>query len=176
MEQTIKINDIEYISKEEHQKKMGELIQAEADKKAPEKTKALRFNDHQTIKLISAISKIFSIQSESVTEEFMLSKDLIVLDPCNVCGIVGKTEQAKRLLAMFYSYEIKSKDNPDLNHETEKGEICKTKLSMDYTIKIMNVLKISEDGYYITNKKDYPAIFENKDFKFVLAPRVESCD
>jgi hypothetical protein len=37
---------------------------------------------------------------------YLIKNDLMVLDGANVCGVLGKSEQAKRLLALFYNFEL----------------------------------------------------------------------
>lgn len=167
MDDNITINNIKYISVKKHDETIEEL------KKPVEKEKAKRFNEEQTIKLISTLSKLFQISSESVNEDYLIKNDVFIIDPANVCGVSGKTEEAKRLLTLFYDYETKSKTSPVLDHKSIEGEICKSRVSMEYTTKIIKVLDVTEEALSITTKHDYPTIFENKDFKFVLAPRIE---
>ncbi len=137
------------------------------------------------------MSKVFEIQSESINEEWAVNNQFGVIDPANVLLVIGKTEEARRLLSIFkpfnsevkiptldwvpdYTYTPKNeeKNTPELIEIKQQ----KCKFSQEYIIKIFNILNACEDSISITTKYDYPGLFENKDFKFILAPRITSED
>jgi len=164
----INLNGTSYILEFRH----NEEVEALKKKLEPvDKKKVNRFPEKQTLELIKYLSKLFPLQSESVNEEYLIENNLTLLDASNVCGVIGKTEEAKRLLALFFWFENKGK-NTELDYKAKEGEIAKSKYSNEYTTKIIQILKITDDAISITIKSDYPMTIENKDFKFILAPRI----
>jgi hypothetical protein len=158
MENEITINNVKYL------------------KENTEKKEVKRFSGEITGKLFLALSKLFqSAEDDGVNEEYAIEKGITIIDSANVCCCSAKTEKARRLLAQFKFYESEDKNEPELDYHAEKiSEPCKSRYSLDYFTKIINVLKINSDSVDISVKHDYPVTLENKDFKFVLAPRIES--
>lgn len=181
MEDEILINNVKYLSYDKHLAELKEIsnkLKELERKNLDEKSEAKRFSEGKYLKLIKSLSQIFQIHESSISEEFAVNNGITVIDPANVCCVIGKTEESKRLLAMFSDFEVETKPQPTLDFSVEDGEekIQKVKLSEEYLSKIMAVLKIDSDSITITAKHDYPACLENKYFKFILAPRVENGD
>lgn len=176
MEQEITINQTKYFSEEKYTKDLQEikqkLIELE-NQTRPEKKKVLRFSELFTLKLIKKLSAIFPIRENSVSEDYLIKQDYNVIDPANVCKVMPKSEEAKRLLSMFVDYD-NDKPEPKLDFNPDKVEPQQVKLSLDYIIKILDILNVTQGGFKITVKTDYPTCIENKHFKFILAPRI--CD
>lgn len=125
----------------------------------------------QEYKLLEALNDIFNDEHNTKLPE----KDYFVLCPANVCLCVAKSDKAKKWILRFIdSDNSRNKDIPNLSMLPEKLEEQKAVLSMEYMEKIMKVLGKTDDRIKITIRKDYPAIIENEDFKFVLAPRIEN--
>lgn len=182
MEEEITINNVKYVTESKClevedtlRKEINNLKDKLNEERLPNsKIKALRFNEKEYTKLINLMSKIFEIQTESVNEEWAVNNDFGVIDPANVCLIIGKTEEAKRLLSIFKPFESDTKiPNLDYSPEgetKEKGQ--KARFSHEYFNKIIQVLNVTDEALNITIKYDYPGLFENRHFKFILAPRV----
>jgi len=195
MENYIKINDETYISEKQHKAEIEEFeykatedlrkeleeVKANPDRK---KIKSIRFGEKEHLKLIKLMSSLFQIENESVNEEWAVNNEFGVIDPANVCLVIGKTEEAKRFLSIFKAFESEVKVpnmdwTPDYEFFPEKEtkdqvnvNPQKVKLSQEYMRKIIEILNATEDSINITVKYDYPALIENKHFKFILAPRI----
>jgi hypothetical protein len=148
---------------------------------------ALRFPADVESKLIKAISKVLSPQSTGLSEESAAAMpELAVMDPANVCMVIGISEPARRVLARFVDYEAKAQKSPALEYypaavDVETQRACCAKFSGDYLLNILPVLVISgtENKYStpvinLSVKRDYPVTLSNDHFKIILAPRVES--
>lgn len=171
----MKINDVEYIELEKHLSELKEIqdkLKSLEEKKTSKKN-VKRFGESETLKLIKALTQLFQIEEESINEDYLVETNITIIDPANVCCVTGKSEQAKRILSMFKCSKVEDKPEPKLDYVMEKGEIPKSRYSQEYLLKIMNILKITSDSIDITTRHDYPITLENKDFKFILAPRIE---
>jgi hypothetical protein len=188
MEDIININNIEYYSKERYEKDLNEI----KDKlnsllTKTEKKKALRFEEKQYIRLVKLLSGIFQIEGESITEDWAMENEFYAVDPANVCMAIPKTEEAKRILAIFRAFEPERNSYPNMDYIPEykffpdkepkeqiKIKEQKVKLSQEYLRKILEILNVTDDAVELTVKKDYPITVENMHFKFILAPRIEN--
>jgi hypothetical protein len=187
MESEITINGEKYYSEEKYNKDLNEIKEVlNSLEKSTEKKKAKRFNDKDYIKLIKSMSKMFPIQSESVDEEWALKNEMNVIDPANVCMVIPKTEEAKRLLVIFKDFE-NDRPSPDLDltpdytfypEKAPEEQIVinpqMAKFSQEYVRNILEILNVTDDAVTFTIKKDYPAIIENTHFKFIIAPRIQN--
>lgn len=122
-------------------------------------------------KLLQALETIFydNHNKELPTQE----KGYVVVDSANICMCEAKSNDAQRILLRFLDKES-SKTLNNLEFIPLELSPQKVKVSMEYTLNIMKVLEMTDDNIIITMKSDYPICYENKDFKFILAPRVES--
>ena len=130
----------------------------------------------QEFRILKAIEKIFSDNHNSTTPEDDVYSCVC---PSNVSLIVAKSDFGKKLLLRFlYFPEEKSKKGkplPTLEYFAAEKDVPKVKISMEYLTNILDIFKY-DDSVSITIKKDYPITIENKDFKCIIAPRVESED
>lgn len=123
-------------------------------------------------KLLQALESIFYDyhNTELPTQEHGYS----IVDSANICVCEAKSDDAKKLILRFIDNE-NSKNLNSLDFSPIMPlEAQKVKASMEYTLKIIKILEMTDDAITLTAKKDYPICFENKDFKFILAPRVEN--
>ena len=120
--------------------------------------------------IIKKLSDLFSIAAETPSEEEFIKKDVCITDPANVCGVYGKTEEAKRMLCLFQEEKATCREIP--KYEYDCKEIAKARFSMEYIKKIMAIIEIDTESVAITIGKDFPIKIENKHFCFILAPRV----
>jgi len=132
--------------------------------------------------LSKAISKFNNPlnESEIFTQEDIKTnfkdKNLNLIDPACICLISAKTDLSKEVLRFFVQKEdYKEKDLNEFNYSDNSG-ITTTALSIEYMIKIINLLKIDDDKVLISTKKDYPIKLENKHFIVILAPRIMEDD
>ena len=125
----------------------------------------------QEFKILKAIEKVFS-DNHNIT----IPKDnkYCVICPANVSFIMAQSDFGKKLLLRFLSIteEGEGKIEPTLDYFTAEKEIPKSKFSLEYINNLFDIFKYDE-AVSITIKKDYPMTIENKDFKVILAPRIE---
>lgn len=150
----------------------GEVyVKKEAEK---ERVEAKRFPEKTTLKLLNKLTKLFCLSERSINEEEALN-GVTVIDPANVCLVTGISEEAKRILALFKDFNSTITDKSNLDYKPfNQEDLIKSRYSQEYIIKIIEILNVTEDAVNIYLNKDYPITLENKDFKFVLAPRVET--
>jgi len=170
MTNTIKLNDVEYIKKEEFDKLQTTL-------KSLEKVKPLkckRFGTSIEIGILKGLNRIFTGEGEdSISEEEAVEKGALVIDPANVICCIGKTEESKRVLARFISSERELNKMPELKFEVEKE--AHGKYSMEYIQKMTEFFDtIGSDAVKITMGLNCPIKMEDNDFALILAPRLES--
>lgn len=172
----IKLNDVEYITKESYANLEKELLEIkEKLTNLNQRTKsAKRFPLEQELKLLKLLNKIFNDYNDS-EEDYLIENDKMIVDPANVCGVIGKTEQAKRILSRFIDQENK-KEIPNLDFKTLENEVSSSKVSLDFMNKILAIIGVDSDAVRITTRKDFPVRIENQHFIFVLAPRVNTDD
>lgn len=153
---------------------MSETIQE------PEKIKLIaheieRYDIKQETKVLKALSGIFMEEKCLVSEdEIINSDDIMAVDQAHVCMAIAKTSRAKICLRRFY--------NPDVSHKEpclEAMGINKpyggdSAYSTDYFVNIMKVVQACDDHFHIRLGHDTPCIIETEDFRFLLAPRIES--
>jgi len=127
----------------------------------------MRFNEE--MKVIKAIAEIFNDnENEKIPNNYQ------VICPANVCSIQAISDLGKRILLRFIDIESTRK-NIEVDFKTKKGEIPSSSYSLEYLTKILAIFSYDEK-VKITLKKDYPVMFENEDFKVILAPRIEAED
>lgn len=174
----IQIDNKEYIPKEEYLDLEKELIDIREklkllNDKSSQKLEVKRFPVKDEMKLTVLLLKIFNGYNE-VAEDYLIKNERIVTDPSNVCGVWGKSEEAKRLLSKFVNLEC-DKDIPKLNFKSKDADaVISSKFALEYFERFMQIIKVTSDTFRISCNKDYPVQIENKDFCFLLAPRIES--
>lgn len=116
-------------------------------------------------KILKALNKVFNdLENKEEPKEYS------VYDKSNVCMITGLSDEAKNLLKRFVKVEDTKKE-PTLNYGHEELAVC------NYSTEYLNhLLKIFEYDTAIkfTMAKDYPLTIENKDFRVILAPRMNT--
>lgn len=141
------------------------------DEETDEEIKTIeRFEVALQRKLLASFENIFSSDGDISEQEFLEREECSIVDPAHVCLCIAKTDQAKRFLVAFASQDVNPKI-PEIHYDKE--EKSKSLYSIDYLFNIFKILEITLDYVQITIGTDYPGIFENDDFKFILAPRIE---
>ena len=152
---------------------MNETIQETEDKKLMTQ-ETEHFDIKQESKILKAMNNIFEDQARLVSEdEIVNAENIMAVDPAHVCMVIAKTSKAKIVLRRFY--------NPDVNHkepDIESLGLLKTMgcslYATDYFLNIMKIIESVDDHFKIRLGTDTPCIIETDDFKFLLAPRIES--
>jgi hypothetical protein len=139
-------------------------------------SKLERFDIKTETKILNALSKIFSEMTCLVSEEdICLVENVLVTDGAHVCLVVAKTNRAKLILRRFYDPELTHKE-PCLTFRDSRNNIeaGNSLYSLDYFLSIQKVIKEVSDHFQIKLGTDSPCIVETDDFRFLLAPRIES--
>jgi len=139
-----------------------------------------------------AIKKIFGdkeIIIDSTNKDELMPKTLkqakkinkvMLLDPANVVAIRPNNEFTYQFMTRFIcnikdSYIKAGK----LDYVVKQDEVCRTRFSLDYMNRIIQLGSVVGDSIIINMKKNYPATFEIRDedkqfdFDIILARRVE---
>lgn len=143
-----------------------------------------RFEPKLESDLLKALGKILS-QQDGITEEAAISMEsFAIMDPSNVCMIVAKSEEAKRILSRFAHSENAQHGNygkiPELYGDKIEGHT--SKYNTDYLVQGIGIFKCfkkktdkgESPSTRIWTAKDYPLIMENAHIKYILAPRVNN--
>jgi hypothetical protein len=143
-------------------------------------------NDRFTIKQESAMH--IALQSagygfhdvpDCISEAEAAEDDIAVMDAANVCMVCGKTLRAKLFLRRYVSIEQKKGKMPNLDYikNDYEGQDIKSKYALTSILGAMNFFKKSPGNQGAASfkmKRDYPITIEDDDFRFIIAPRVES--
>lgn len=139
-------------------------------------SKLERFDIKTEAKILKALSGIFSEMTCLVSEEdICLVENVLVTDEAHVCLVVAKTSRAKLILRRFYDPERTHKE-PCLTFRDSRNNIMagNSLYSLDYFMSILKVIKEVSNHFQIKLGTDSPCIVETEDFRFLLAPRIES--
>ena len=156
-----------------------ELLKQEEKPQEEKLKEVLRFNPELENKITTKLNKIFSLFGNVSEEDVLKLEKVFVMDPANICGIQGKTEQAKRLLSKYIEASTKNEIKryekmPTLNYTVEKEEIS-SKFSMEYINKIFGFFSVFKDeSLNMQLRKDFPLSLETEHFKFILAPKIDN--
>lgn len=131
-----------------------------------------RFDAKTEIKILKALNAFFDYAKNAISEEEAI-KECYVYDPANVCLIIAKSEEAKRVL-----YKFKEKDSSFMyNNNVE--ELYKGysesggAYSSEYLKKVIALMYVfKEKSIKIYSRFECPCIFENLHFKAIVAPRI----
>ena len=144
----------------------------------------MRFDAKIETRLLKALDKFKNIEPESITEEEALNKEAVYfVDAGYICLIEARTEEAKGILFKFINKDedlskSKIKEIQEGYKEVKEFEEYGCKYSIEYLKKIINLFNVfkdkDDDAIKIYSKKDYPLIVENRYFRVILAPRVET--
>jgi acyl carrier protein len=134
-----------------------------------------RFDVNTEAKLLKTISKVFPVATQPITEEASIKKDSGIMDSANVCMIIGKTEQAKRVLSRFFEIEeIGNRKKPELDYSPLAKTDSKCRYSIEYVTQLIAIFKVFDESIDISIKHDYPMTIENSHFIVILAPKIEN--
>ena len=112
--------------------------------------------------------------SKNITDNTKKNPEkLALVDPANVCMIIAKTETAKHILTGFIDSDGRTQTEPNLDYAHDGNFTTQSKFSGEYLKVIFGILSASGDSINISTKKEYPGSFETKDFKLILAPRID---
>jgi len=138
----------------------------------------------QELKIKKALSKIFKPVEPKDRFDFpdlepKLNK-IFFTDYANICAVMPKSKDGLRILLDFINKNDLEKiiKRPNLDFSLSDDDLktltdlIKSKYSMDYLLKILNVLKEDGASVEITLKSDYPIRLSSKNFAFILAPRI----
>lgn len=182
MKEIVEINGKKFLSEEKVKQdyvtmKEYKMLQKEAGKLKKEHINL--FSTKEESKIHNALGKLFCDVSCPVSETWALKQErVVVFDPATVCLIASRSDRAKLILRRYIDAEDEEKKFPELKYKLEK-EPLKSKYANNYMKKAMDIFIASsiedDDNESVTIKvsKDYPMTIYNKDFEFVLAPRVE---
>jgi len=137
-----------------------------------EKKQVKRFDIKTEAKLLTKISKILIAEDNPLSEEEAINKEVMApMDPANVCMIIARTEEAKRVLSRFCTEGIKERI-PEMDFTTDK--IITSKYSTDYLKRLIDIFQCMSETVKFSMSAEYPLMMENEHFKVMLAPRVEN--
>ena len=137
-----------------------------------EKKQVKRFDIKTEAKLLTKISKILIAEDNPLSEEEAINKEVMApMDPANVCMIIARTEEAKRVLSRFCTRGIKERI-PEMDFTTDK--IITSKYSTDYLKRLIDIFQCMSETVKFSMSAEYPLMMENEHFKVMLAPRVEN--
>ncbi len=160
MKETINIDGKEYVLKES----------LDVNKKV------CRFEYKIEAKLLKYLNKYFKQYNEA-SEEYLINKNMGIVDPANVTLIYAHKEEGKRLLSKFCdiddNYGNVHKIPNHLKYKSEKDEENVSKFSLDYLSFWMDFLKLTSDGVKVSTKRDSPIKLESEEFTIILAPRID---
>jgi phage anti-repressor protein len=153
-------------------KELSERSEKELEKEKKKETKKVeRFGFEEAHKIIIKLKKIFPLAENPEREDcLLLDNNKSVVDPSNVALVFGKNEKSKRILSYFIEVDEKLKDIPKI----EYNEGGKGRFSLEYLKPFIDVLGVTDDAISIQVKKEFPITIENKDFVFIIAPRIEN--
>lgn len=141
-----------------------------------------RFDIKTETKVLKALSKIFKEADNPLNETEAIGKDLFLIDNANVCLIQAISTEAKLSLRRFIDRiaEPRLKSMPTLSYKALDGIAGKDRdisslYDAEYLKLIINLMSCFDESVRIKINIEYPATFENKHFRVILAPRV-NCD
>jgi len=185
------IDGKEYISLEEHNKKVLEetekvkkemsptlsnKISETPETKKEDKKPIKRFPVREEINILKSLNEVLNDSIDnSISEEEAVTQECCVIDAANVCMVFAKSEEAKRVIARFISREGDRKELPKWDFISVLP--AKSRYSLDYINKIMKIMNESNsEDLTISTKNNHPCLIENNHFGCVLAPRIEAED
>ena len=135
----------------------------------------LRFEPKEEAEIIKRVSKVLTRDIDNpITEEKAVKMSFFgILDTANVCMVIAKSEQAKRVLSRFKDSEDREEKEPKLDYNVKK-ELVTSRYSYDYLKPILNLMTYISDNNQFSLRNDYPLSIDNDHFKIILAPRVEN--
>lgn len=117
-------------------------------------------------KILKALNKLFKDVGNTETPE-----EYCVMDKTNVCMITATSDEGKKLLKRYVDTSGFKKKEPTLTYEHSEPAVCK--FSVEYLTAILKIFSY-DNSIKLTMAKDYPLTIENKDFRVILAPRLEN--
>jgi hypothetical protein len=100
------------------------------------------------------------------------------MDEANVSMIIAKNPKAKMIVRRFIPYDYDSGKLPfilpNLKYTPSPDKLERCKYSPEYLARANAFFNIISSSVIISMKEDYPITLEDDNFKFILAPRVET--
>lgn len=127
--------------------------------------------------IFDALNEMFSNSENTYSlSEYSKLKSVKVVDRTMIVMIESKSERAKDILYDYVenmSFELPKFEG---DYSVSTGDVCKSKFSMNFVNEALDILKASDDecGVWFSVKKDYPLTLENRDFRIIIAPRIEN--
>ena len=155
---------------------MSETIQTTEEKKKLIAEEIERYDIKTESKLLKALGGIFEEMTCLVNEEDIRhAENITAVDLEHVCMVTALTGRAKLILRRFYNPEAFTKE-PTLSFRDSRNVIMAgdSMYSTDYMVKILKVFEAHDDHFRIRLGTEYPCIIDSEDFRFLLAPRIDS--
>ena len=142
-------------------------------------TNALVYLSNLNLKKIKKLFERLDFETRKSEENTELQEGKGILNKVQTILVIPKTNEGKALIQTVLDCgEDYQNETPHLDYNT-----CKARGSydIDWVEKIIAVLKETRENQnelviYISTKEEYPATFENKHLKIILAPRIETCE
>lgn len=132
-----------------------------------------RFSHEIYQKLHKYFGKAGYTTNYNATEEYMLGlKDAFVIDPANVTMTIGKTERAKRFLALYLDLESSTEFKSETIYNFKTENEIKSCYSLELLNPLLKFLKVASEKVVIQMKDNHPIKLETDDFICILAPRI----
>lgn len=133
------------------------------------------FNYKDYLSIVKNLSSLISFAEKPILQKEALSlKQLVKIDSANVCMVIALSDRAKDVLRLFINCDSNIEKIPDLSfYEKNENVLCSSRFSVHYLTVIIKFFDYENDSLRISLKNDYPVKIENKDFAFILAPRVD---
>ena len=133
-----------------------------------------RFNIKTELKVLKALNVLFLEEKDLYSEEEILTKGYISkISSSQILLVEATSEESILILRRFISKSQDIPNNPKLDYN--QGFLSGVKIALEYLAPAINLLKSSgEENILIYANKDYPITLENKYFKVIIAPRVET--
>lgn len=168
MENEIKLNGEDYVLKSSIVNKKNEI-----------ESYTNGYNQKTYLKLLNSLSKLLTITSCPMPQDIAFEKErLNVMDAANVLLVVAKSKRAKDILRMCVYYDDYEYQKPVALDFVNEGEHSSSKFSVDYIKKIISFFSFLDDNgsVCVAVSKDFPSLYANEDWEFILAPRVDNED
>ena len=131
-------------------------------------------NDKITISVRKALLKVFDL-SDNPFKEIPKDTDLSVLSDNSVSVITTKSGYAKKILLPFSNIEKNKENNEIYTKVTYSQHETKGKYLLNLLQTALSILKATkENDISITTGKNTPISVENKHFRILIAPLLES--
>lgn len=132
------------------------------------------FTPKEESNIIKALRKFADYSSEPITaEECLKLPHAFFMDTSSVCLIEAVSERAKKISYKFINKE-QSREFPNniLNNLKDKVETGSS-FSTEYLLPALKLFDLIDGKVKLFVGNDFPIVMESKDFRVIIAPRVE---